>query len=200
MKFGIGSTPPSRQRSAEFLLSCGLTLAEERTLGDEAVGKRAWGGFAIGVVDSASPGTTNGLDVSMNAGQTKTERLRWFHWVGLSACSAGMLMIGVLEVMQGADPTSRVFAVDTVIVRILGAALALCALWLPLRHDRAFVASMWLLGLTIVENIITYRFEAFSVAESAGVLVTVAILLGAPLFILAELRPVFRANSADPRH
>ena len=130
--------------------------------------------------------------------QTKTEPLRWFHWVGLSACSAGMLMIGAVEVMQGADPTSRFFAVDTVAVRILGAALALCALWLPLHDDRAFVTAVWLLGLTIAENLITFRFEASSLGDSLTVLATVAILLGAPLFILLELRPVFRANAAEP--
>ena len=127
-----------------------------------------------------------------------SEGVRWYHWVGLSACSAGMLMIGVLEVMQGADPASRFFAVDTVVVRILGAALVLCALWLPLHDDRAFVTAVWLLGLTIAENLITFRFEASSLGDSLTVLATVAILLGAPLFILLELRPVFRANAAEP--
>ena len=50
MKFGIDSTPPSRERLIEFLWSCGLTLVEQRTLGQERDGKRAWGGFAIAVV------------------------------------------------------------------------------------------------------------------------------------------------------
>jgi methyltransferase (TIGR00027 family) len=53
MKFGIDSTPPSRERLAELLRSCGLSLREQRTLGAERVteGKRAWGGFAIAVVE-----------------------------------------------------------------------------------------------------------------------------------------------------
>ena len=134
----------------------------------------------------------------MDADDRKSEGVHWYHWMVLSACSAGMLMIGVLEVMQGADPASRFFAVDTVVVRILGAALVLCALWLPLRHDKAFVAAVWLLGLTIAENLITFRFEASSLGDSLTMLATVAILLGAPLFILLELRPVFRANAAEP--
>lgn len=46
-KFGIDSTPPSRERAAELLQSCGLTLVEQRTLGTETEGKRAWGGFAV---------------------------------------------------------------------------------------------------------------------------------------------------------
>ncbi len=50
LKFGIDSTPPSRERLAEFLQSCGLTLVEQRTLGEETGGKRAWGGFAIAIV------------------------------------------------------------------------------------------------------------------------------------------------------
>ena len=40
LKFGIYSTPPSRER-----------LVEQRTLGQETEGKRAWGGFAIAIVE-----------------------------------------------------------------------------------------------------------------------------------------------------
>jgi len=50
LKFGIDSTPPSRERLAEFLQSCGLALGEQRTLGQETEGKRAWGGFATAMV------------------------------------------------------------------------------------------------------------------------------------------------------
>lgn len=50
LKFGVDSTPPSRDRVAELLQSCGLTLIEQRTAGPETDGKRAWGGFAVAVV------------------------------------------------------------------------------------------------------------------------------------------------------
>jgi methyltransferase (TIGR00027 family) len=50
LKFGIDSTSPSRERLVEFLRSCGLSLIEQRTLGQETEGKRAWGGFAIAIV------------------------------------------------------------------------------------------------------------------------------------------------------
>ena len=50
LKFGIDSTPPSRECLVELLQSCGLSLLEQRTLGQETGGKRAWGGFAIAVV------------------------------------------------------------------------------------------------------------------------------------------------------
>ncbi|HEU5100235.1 MAG TPA: SAM-dependent methyltransferase [Roseiflexaceae bacterium] len=50
LKFGIDSTPPSRERLAELLRSCSLALVEQRTLGKETQGKRAWGGFAIAMV------------------------------------------------------------------------------------------------------------------------------------------------------
>lgn len=50
LKFGIDSTPPSRERLAELLQSCGLSLVEQRTLGEETGGKRAWGGFAVAIV------------------------------------------------------------------------------------------------------------------------------------------------------
>jgi methyltransferase (TIGR00027 family) len=50
LKFGIDSTPPSSERLAELLQSCGLALGEHRTLGPETEGKRAWGGFATAIV------------------------------------------------------------------------------------------------------------------------------------------------------
>jgi methyltransferase (TIGR00027 family) len=49
-KFGVDSTPPSRERLAALLQSCGLSLVEQRTLGQETAGKRAWGGFATASV------------------------------------------------------------------------------------------------------------------------------------------------------
>jgi methyltransferase (TIGR00027 family) len=51
LKFGIDSTPPSRERLAEFLRACGLSLVEQRTLGKEMGEKRAWGGFAVAKVE-----------------------------------------------------------------------------------------------------------------------------------------------------
>jgi hypothetical protein len=50
LKFGINSTPPSRERLCELLQSCGLSLAEQHTLGKETGGNRAWGGFAVAIV------------------------------------------------------------------------------------------------------------------------------------------------------
>jgi len=50
LKFGVDSTPPSRERVSELLQSCGLALLEQRTLGRESQTERAWGGFAIAVV------------------------------------------------------------------------------------------------------------------------------------------------------
>jgi methyltransferase (TIGR00027 family) len=51
LTFGVDSTPPSRERLAELLRSCGLSLGEQRTLGHETEGKRAWGGFATAIVE-----------------------------------------------------------------------------------------------------------------------------------------------------
>jgi methyltransferase (TIGR00027 family) len=56
LKFGIESTPPSSERLASFLRSCGLSLGEQRTLGKETDGKRAWGGFATAIVRGVPPG------------------------------------------------------------------------------------------------------------------------------------------------
>ncbi len=50
LKFGVDSTPPSRENLAALLRSCGLSLLEHRTLGQDTDAKRAWGGFATAVV------------------------------------------------------------------------------------------------------------------------------------------------------
>ena len=50
LKFGIDSTPPSSERLAELLRSCGLSLGEQHTVGQETEGKRALGGFATAIV------------------------------------------------------------------------------------------------------------------------------------------------------
>jgi methyltransferase (TIGR00027 family) len=50
LKFGVDSTPPSRERLAALLRSCGLALREQHTVGQETGGRRAWGGFAIAAV------------------------------------------------------------------------------------------------------------------------------------------------------
>lgn len=50
LKFGIDSMPPSSERLAELLRSCGLSLTELHIVGQEMGGKRALGGFAIAIV------------------------------------------------------------------------------------------------------------------------------------------------------
>jgi methyltransferase (TIGR00027 family) len=54
LRFGIDNTPPVRQRVAELLAACGLTLAEQRDFGAETDRKRAPAGFATAVVPGAA--------------------------------------------------------------------------------------------------------------------------------------------------
>jgi len=54
LKFGVDSTPPSRERLAELLRSCGLSLTDQRTLGEDTPARRAWGGFATARVETSS--------------------------------------------------------------------------------------------------------------------------------------------------
>jgi O-methyltransferase involved in polyketide biosynthesis len=42
LKFGVDSTPPCRERLAELLRSCGLSLSDQRTLGEDTRTRRAW--------------------------------------------------------------------------------------------------------------------------------------------------------------
>jgi len=54
LKFGVDATPPSRERLAELLRSCGLSLSDQRTLGADTPARRAWGGFATATVERPS--------------------------------------------------------------------------------------------------------------------------------------------------
>jgi len=51
IRFGVDATPPLAGRVAELLAACGLTLREQRTLGDESGSRRAWGGFTVAAVE-----------------------------------------------------------------------------------------------------------------------------------------------------
>jgi len=50
LKFGVDSTPPSREQLSELLRSCGLTLLEQQTFGSEIGTRRSWGGFCVAIV------------------------------------------------------------------------------------------------------------------------------------------------------
>jgi methyltransferase (TIGR00027 family) len=52
LTFGIDSLPPTRERLAELLQPCGLSLVEQHVLGKETGRERAWGGFALAMVNS----------------------------------------------------------------------------------------------------------------------------------------------------
>jgi hypothetical protein len=131
----------------------------------------------------------------MSADAAAPTPVRWYHWSALSAVCALMIALGALELMQGADSASRFFLIDTWVVRVLGLGLVVCAFWLPLRHDRAFVASMWVLGLSMLENLVTYRFESSAMTATTDVALTLIVFMGLPILILAELRPIFRADT-----
>ena len=50
LTFGIESRPSTRERLAELLQPCGLSLVSQHMLGKEAGKERAWGGFALAIV------------------------------------------------------------------------------------------------------------------------------------------------------
>jgi hypothetical protein len=125
-------------------------------------------------------------------------KAKWYHWTGLGLCSATMLALGLLEVLQGADPSSRLFAVDNVVVHVFGVGLIVCALLLPLRRQYAFTASIWMAALTLAENLITYRFEAVSATDALATIASIVIILGGLLLLLIDLRVVFRDDREAP--
>jgi methyltransferase (TIGR00027 family) len=49
-RFGMESTPPVRERVAAFLEACGLSMSEQRNIGQERDGKHAAGGLAVAMV------------------------------------------------------------------------------------------------------------------------------------------------------
>src|SRR5436309_15648788 len=50
LKFGIESLPPTRERLAELLQPCGLSLVQHHIRGNEGGKGRGWGRWALGSV------------------------------------------------------------------------------------------------------------------------------------------------------
>jgi methyltransferase (TIGR00027 family) len=79
LKFGVDSAPPLRERVSELVRSCGLALVEQRTVGEETGERRAWGGFAVAVVESSPLG---GVCDPAFGGRTRHRRPGNSHRVG----------------------------------------------------------------------------------------------------------------------
>jgi hypothetical protein len=125
-------------------------------------------------------------------------KAKWYHWTGLGLCSVVMLLLGLEAVIQGATPDSRFFAIDNVVVHVIGVGFVACALILPMRRRFAFAASMWLVGLSLAENLLTFRFETVSFTDALATLASIVMVLGGVLLLLVDLRSVFRDEAQAP--
>jgi methyltransferase (TIGR00027 family) len=62
LTFGLDTTPPARERIAEFLAPFGLVVEEHRTFGGESSHRHAPAGFATAVIHRSRTRTTRGGD------------------------------------------------------------------------------------------------------------------------------------------
>jgi hypothetical protein len=153
-----------------------------------------------------------------------TRNLKLYHWFLLGLSASGLAVMGLLDLIAGASQESRFYAVDNVLVRLIGGGLILSSVGLVLRRGWGFVASFCFLGISIVEVVATDRSEpslgsngvlalAFNAGAAAvflgapvaiGVIAlalnagAVAFLFGVPIAILSWLRCVVASTRAEP--
>ena len=127
----------------------------------------------------------------MQSMETTARNPRWYHWTLLALFAVDVLTMGILNVEGGAAESTRLYAIDDVLVRLLGVGLILFSLGLPLRRNWAFVGSICFLALSILEFMLTYDFGASSSLDNTIVLATLVVLFGVPIALLAWLRTVF---------
>lgn len=98
--------------------------------------------------------------------------------------------MGILDVAWGASSDSRFYAVDDIVVRVLGALLILFSLGLLLRRNWAFMGSIAVLALFLPELLLTHNFAATSIVGMVVMVAMVLVFLGAPIALLTWLRRV----------
>ena len=121
-----------------------------------------------------------------------------YRWMLLTVCALWLLTIGILNLISGASPSSRFYAIDDVVVRLLGGVSILFSLGLFLRRKWAFVGSLCCLALEVLEVVLTWNLKVFSTSHNIGILVGVVIFYGVPVALLVRLRMASMRSKTEP--
>jgi hypothetical protein len=125
----------------------------------------------------------------------KTRHLKWYHWALLIMCGAGLLSVGVLDLMGGASKESRFYSIDNVLVRLIGAGLLSGAIGLVLRRGWGFAVSILFVALSVAEIIATSGTGSAELLLNA---VAALLIFGIPIALLVWFRRAFTLRSAAP--
>lgn len=118
-------------------------------------------------------------------------RPHWYHWTLLLLCLFSLAAMGVLNIRYGASPESRFYAIDDVVVRLLGAGMLVCSVGTLLRRQWGFAGLIWLLGLSCLEIAVTFDWGAQSLELPGGALSSTVLFFGMQIALLAWLGGVF---------
>lgn len=118
-------------------------------------------------------------------------RPQWYHWTLLLLCLLTLVAMGVLNIAYGASPESRFFAIDDVVVRLLGAGVLVCAVGTLLRRQWGYAGLIWLLGLSCVEIAVTFDWGAQSLEMTGSLLSGTVLFFGVQIALLGWLGGVF---------
>lgn len=98
-----------------------------------------------------------------------------------------MVVQGAMDVVWGAAKTSRSPTIENVVLRVLGVALIIGGLLLPLRQSPVYWLGALLLVLGAVETLVFSPFQTYSEFERLGTVVIVLLLFLLPATILVFL-------------
>lgn len=119
---------------------------------------------------------------------------RWYHSLILIVCVIGTVIMGFLDLLGGASPDGRFYAVDDVVVRALGLALILLSVGILLRRRWAFSGGIATLALCGLEVVVTYHWEAATTISLVVTTAMIVVFLGVPVAILTWLRPIMQRS------
>lgn len=104
------------------------------------------------------------------------------------------IWIGIIEVLEGAEPSSRFYYIDNIALRIIGATLVVTSIGLILKKEIARKAAVALMIISILEMIITFDIsvEEKAVVIIAAVFAVIIYVLPMIFYILPKVKRCFQ--------
>jgi hypothetical protein len=124
--------------------------------------------------------------------------LALYHWVLLVYCILVAFIHGMVCIIGGSSPDSRFYAIDRIVVRVLGVGSVVFAVLVFLRESWAFYGLVCCLTFSLIDELIPFRQDVAASNLAArfpfAYMVFVTLILGVPIALLLWLRPVFTTN------
>jgi len=122
----------------------------------------------------------------------------FFHWILLLGCALVAFIAGNLNIIHGAAPDSRFYAIDRIVVWLLGVGLVIFSALIFLRQVWAIDELILCYALSIIEVLVTSRPETQALTKKIGLfkylifwILFMVIFFGIPMVLLIWLRTIF---------